>query len=81
MDAQLHLLPLDSTATDAPEARSDDRSTARSGERSGDRSPVGARPGWRLDDGARTVGLAGIARAREALQAARRVHHDEASAA
>jgi len=77
MDAQLHLLPLDSPATDAPEARSDPRPVGRSDHR----SPADARPGWRLDDGARTVGLAGIARAREALQAARRGHHDEASAA
>ncbi|MFN8040681.1 MAG: hypothetical protein U0Q07_15815 [Acidimicrobiales bacterium] len=69
MDAQLHLLTVDSTPTEHRDARSPAR-----------RQDVG-RPAWRLDDDARTVGLAGIARAREVLRAARRAHHDEASAA
>lgn len=69
MDAQLHLLPVDSTPDQARDARS------------GTRAQRPDHPVWRLDDDARSVGLAGIARARQVLQAARRAHHDEASAA
>lgn len=69
MDAQLHLLTVDSTPDEAAET------SAPPGR------PGSGRTTWRLDDDARSVGLAGVAHAREVLRAARRTHHDEASAA
>jgi len=64
MDAQLRLIP----RTDARGASADPAATARR------RSPTDAAEApaqWRIDDGARERGRAGISRARQALRQAR----------
>ena len=74
MDAQLRLIPR--AEAHRADARTDaaTRARARAGATPSDASahdPAEAPVQWRIDDGARERGRAGISRARQALQAAR----------
>jgi hypothetical protein len=64
MDAQLRLIP-------RPEARRADARPGTDARPTTAPDPTEAPAQWRIDDGARERGRAGVSRARQALQAAR----------